>query len=405
MSDSIKDHLAIGHDKSLFVQHESCPGCILWQPNGSRMFNTLVDYLKITLRNQGYKSVKTPLLFKPYLWKQTGHLDKYEENMYMVGSGEEVHFGMKPMNCPGHALIYKTMVTSERELPLRLMEFGDVHRNEPSNSLRGLFRLRQFTQDDAHIFCTMEQVEDEINKIIKFVKHLYSLFDFKYSAELSTRPKESIGTDDDWKQAEEILGRCIVNLDKEFKLNEGDGAFYGPKIDIKITDSKDREWQCGTIQLDFNISQTLDLKYAKIGDETFGHPVVIHRAILGSVERFIAILLEHTQGKLPFWLDSNQIYIVPTCPDISEKKEVFEYIQYLTDIFKDFNVKLDLSNNTLSKKIRNAQILKYHYIFIVGEKEVEKQTISYRHDGKVENNCTVEEVYNKIQSEFDFMKR
>jgi threonyl-tRNA synthetase len=407
MSDSITDHVAIGNEKTLFIQHDSCPGSILWQPNGTRMFNTLVDYFKITLRNQGYKSVKTPILYKSDLWMQTNNWNKYYQKIYVIGSDKEVQYGLKPINCLGHALIYKSMVTSERELPLRLMEFGDVHRNEPDNSLDGLYRLRQFTQDDANVFCTIEQVEEEINKIIDFAKHFYSLFGFKYIAELSTRPSDSIGTDDDWKRAEEILGRCVVNLDNNFKLNEGNGEFYGPKIDIKIIDSKDREWECGSIQLDFNISQSLDLKYAKFTEDKideFGHPVVIYSMIMGSVERFIAILLEHTEGKLPFWLDSNQIYIVPTNPDISENKRLFEYIHYLTNLFSDFNVKLDLSNNTLSKKIRNAQILKYHYIFIVNEKGVDNQTISYRHQGKLENCCTVEDVYKKIQSEFDFMK-
>jgi threonyl-tRNA synthetase len=400
------DHIQIGRDKKLFLRSEMSPGSILWLPYGTKIFNILVDYFKVILKKKNYRLIKTPLLYKPDLWKQTGHWDKYQENMFIVSgkTDEDISFGLKPMNCPGHALIYKDLVTSEMDLPLKLMEFGDVHRNELSNSLTGLFRLRQFTQDDAHIFCTMEQVETEINDIIDYIKKFYSYFGFKYSAELSTRPEQSLGDDDLWASSEEILKKCIPNLDTEFQINEGDGAFYGPKIDITITDSRSRKWQCGTIQLDLNMANTMDLNYAMIGQDNagqFGKPVVIHRAVLGSVERFIGILLEHYQGSLPFWLDQNQICIIPVNQECNA--ETFEYLKYLDDIFSDYNVKMDLTTNTFAKKIRNASINGYHYIFIIGDKEVKNGLISYRHDKKQLRDQEVEAVFKTIQSEFDFI--
>lgn len=405
----LKDHLQIGREKHLFQRSDLCPGSILWLPDGTQLFNTLIDYFKLILKKKNYKLIKTPLLYKPELWKTTGHWDKYHDNMFLVTAGvshdeETISFGLKPMNCPGHALVYKDIVQSETDLPLKLMEFGDVHRNEPSHSLTGLFRLRQFTQDDAHIFCTMEQTESEINDIIEYMKTFYSYFGFKYTAELSTRPEKYIGDEELWAKSEEILKKCIPNLDKDFKINAGDGAFYGPKIDISITDSRDRKWQCGTIQLDLNMSTTMDLNYAMIGVENegkYGKPVVIHRAVLGSVERFIGILLEHYQGRLPFWLSQKQICCIPVKPSCDE--ETFEYLKYLDDIFSDYNVQIDLSTNTFAKKIRNAEIEGHHYIFIIGQKEVKNGTISYRCNGKQMISQDVETILKKVQSEFDFM--
>jgi threonyl-tRNA synthetase len=407
----LKDHVAIGEEKKLFCRSDASPGSIFWLPDGTRMYKTLVDYLELSLKKQNYLSVKTPFIYKKEMWEQTGHWDKYKDNMFMINGGvsetedTESTYGLKPMNCPGHAIIYDKCVQSERDLPFRLMEFGVVHRNEPSNSLRGLFRLRQFTQDDAHIFCTMKQSEDEINNIIIFIKELYSHFDFKYSAKLSTRPTEFIGENDAWDLAEETLKKCIVNLDKDFTVDEGDGAFYGPKIDITITDSRGRDWQCGTIQLDLNMNKTMNLSYAMLGEENHGKstgPVVIHRAVLGSVERFIGILLEHTQGKLPFWLDSKQIYIAPvkeTCD-----KETYDYIKYLTQTFSNYNINLDLSNNSFPKKIKNAEMEGYHYIFIVGPNEVKNLTLSYRNKGGKKNGQKVKDVYNLIEKkEYAFM--
>lgn len=408
--DHLKDHIQIGKDKNLFLQSEMSPGSVLWLPDGTNVFNILVDYFKLILKKRDYKLVKSPLLYKTELWKQTGHWDKYQDNMFLVNGGvahaenDNCSFGLKPMNCPGHAILYKNIVQSERDLPLRLMEFGDVHRNELSNSLTGLFRLRQFTQDDAHIFCSMEQVESELNDIIEYVKKFYSYFGFKYEAELSTRPEESLGDDELWQKSEEILKKTIPNLDPNYQVNEGDGAFYGPKIDITITDSRGRKWQCGTIQLDLNMANTMNLQYAKIGEEFQGQydkPVVIHRAVLGSVERFIGILLEHYQGRLPFWMDNKQICIVPVQSKCDEK--TFEYLKYLTNVFRDFNVKLDLSANTLTKKVRNAEVEGYHYIFIIGKKEVDASTISYRYNKEQVLAEDVGTVFNKIQTEFDFI--
>ena len=362
----------------------------------------------MTLKKKGYNLVKTPLIYKPDLWKQTGHWDKYHDNMFLVSAGvshdeeDDVSFGLKPMNCPAHAIIYKDMVVSEADLPLKLMEFGDVHRNEPSHSLTGLFRLRQFTQDDAHIFCTMDQVETEINDIIEYIKKFYSYFGFQYSAELSTRPEKFIGDAELWKSAEDILKKCIPNMDSNFKISEGDGAFYGPKIDITITDSSKRSWQCGTIQLDLNMANTMDLSYAKLGTENeSGRPVVIHRAVMGSVERFIGILLEHYQNRLPFWLDQKQICIIPVNSKCDEA--TFEYLKYLDDLFGDYNVKMDLSSNTFSKKIRNAEMQGFHYIFVIGDKEVKNGTISYRYQGKAKLAEDIENIFKKIQEEYNFL--
>lgn len=408
----LKDHVSIGEQKKLFCRNDASPGSIFWLPDGTRMYKTLVDYLEMSLKEQNYLPVKTPFIYKKDMWQQTGHWDKYKDNMFLINEGMteaeegvESTFGLKPMNCPGHAIIYEKCVQSERELPLRLMEFGVVHRNEPSNSLRGLFRLRQFTQDDAHIFCTMNQVENEINNIITFIKEFYSHFGFKYSAKLSTRPVEYIGDDETWSIAEETLKKCIANLDDKFTVDEGDGAFYGPKIDITITDSRGRDWQCGTIQLDFNMAKTMKLSYALLGEENhgvYGSPVVIHRAVLGSVERFIGILLEHTQGKLPFWLDSKQIYIAPV-KDVCDK-ETYEYITYLTKTFSNYNVNVDLSKNSFPKKIKNAEMEGYHYIFIVGPNEVKNLTLSYRNKGDKKNNQKVKDVYEMIEKkEYAFM--
>lgn len=406
-----KDHVTIGEEKELFCKNEMSPGSVLWLPDGTRMYQTLVDYLSMSLKKQQYKPVKTPFIYKEELWQQTGHSEKYKENMFFVTGGlneenDKTVYGLKPMNCPGHAMVYKKCVQSERDLPLRLMEFGSVHRNEPSHSLSGLLRLIQFTQDDAHIFCTMEQTKKEINDIIEFIKKFYSHFDFKYTAKLSTRPEQYIGAEDLWEAAESTLKECIVNLDKDFTVDEGDGAFYGPKIDISITDSRGRQWQCGTIQLDLNMANTMDLNYALIGEENqgkFGRPVVIHRAVLGSVERFLAILLEHTQGRLPFWLDTKQIYIAPVASNCDEK--TYKYIAYLSNLFgANYNVKVDLSANTFPKKIRNAEIEGYHYIFIVGPKEVENETLSYRTRTEKRNGQPVKDIYEMIEEkEFAFM--
>lgn len=406
-----KEHVTIGEEKELFCKNEMSPGSVIWLPDGTRMYQTLVDYLTMSLKKQQYKLVKTPFIYKEELWEKTGHSEKYKENMFFVTGGmneenDKSVYGLKPMNCPGHAMVYSKCVQSERDLPFRLMEFGSVHRNEASNSLSGLLRLIQFTQDDAHIFCTIEQAKKEINDIIEFIKKFYSHFDFKYTAKLSTRPEKYIGDDNLWELAETTLKECIVNLDKDFTVDEGDGAFYGPKIDISITDSRGRHWQCGTIQLDLNMANTMDLKYALVGEENqgkFGKPVVIHRAILGSVERFLAILLEHTQGRLPFWLDSRQIYIAPVAPKCDEK--TYKYIAYLSNLFgTNYNVKVDLSANTFPKKIRNAEIEGYHYIFIIGPKEVENETISYRTKTEKRNGRSVKDIYEMIEEkEFKFM--
>lgn len=406
MAKELKSHLQIGEELKLFFQDENCPGNIIFMPNGAHLYELLERYMSTSMKQRKYLNVKTPLLYKQDLWEKSGHWDKYHNNMYLLQNDKEdgQNVGLKPMNCPGHSIVFNKMCPSERDLPIRLMEFGVLHRNEPNGSVRGLFRMRQFTQDDAHIYCTLEQAKEEILDIIKFLKKLYEHFGFEYEAELSTRPDDSIGNEENWSQAEEILTSCIGHIDPNFELNVGDGAFYGPKIDISIKDSQDRKWQCGTIQLDLTTSERLGLKYAKIGKDhqgEYGVPVVVHRAILGSLERFIGILLEHTQGNLPFWLSPKQICIIPVKPDCDEA--TLNYIKKIKYIFGDYKVTVNLNNDTFPKKIRNAEVNNYHYIFIVGEKEIKSNTISYRHHRKQSMQCSIEKVLKEISQEYEFM--
>lgn len=412
----IKTHIDIGEEKKLFFQSPNHPGNIIFLPNGMKLFNSLKDILSISLKKMGYQEVKCPSMAKQNHWKKSGHLAKYKEDMFNftidnndedgneVNEENDKHYSLKPMNCPNHALIFKKMNPSQKDLPIRLMEFTSLFRNEPSNSLRGLFRLREFTQDDAHIFCTEEQIKGEVMKCLEFVKEFYTYFDFKFKAKLSTKPEKSIGSDEIWNKSTQILTECIAYFDNEFEINDGDGAFYGPKIDISIQDSKARNWQLGTIQLDFNLATNFNLKYQKTGSNNqneFGEPIVIHRAIFGSIERFMAILLEHCQGKLPFCLSQNQIYITSFASPCSEK--IYKYIQYLDEQLQEFNVHVDLTDNTLSKKVKMATLQHYHYICVIGNNEVDNNTISYRHSNTKNNNVPISDFYEILTNEFDFI--
>ena len=378
----INDHRIIGTELKLFFFDEMSPGSCFFLPKGAHIYNKLVDFLRLCYKNLGYKEVITPNIYDKNLWKVSGHWDKYKENMFLIGKNDslcdeqvnendkKIEFSLKPMNCPGHCLMFKHLSFSYRDLPIRWADFGVLHRNELSGALTGLTRVRRFQQDDAHIFCTIDQVEQEIENYLVFLKTVYEHFGFKFFVELSTRPDKFIGTIENWDKAEEILKNKIKKIPK-WKINEGDGAFYGPKIDVKIKDSLKRFHQLGTIQLDFNLPERFGLKYVT-QNETYETPVLIHRAILGSVERFIAILLEHTSGKLPFWLSPRQICIIPI-------SNVFlDYAGEIYKFFKQYNTYIDDSTDTLNKKIRKAEKLKFNYIFVIGEKEKEAKTINIR---------------------------
>ena len=370
------DHREIGNKLNLFFFDDISPGSCFFRPKGAIIYNGLVSFLRFYYKKLKYQEVITPNLYNKKLWETSGHWAKYKKNMFMIDDENEGHekWSLKPMNCPGHCIIFKNGVVSYRELPIKYADFGVLHRNELSGALSGLTRVRRFQQDDAHIFCALNQIEDEINKCLLFQEIVYKHFQFEFSVELSTRPKEYIGSIETWNKAEAILKKSIKQFTK-WTINEGDGAFYGPKIDIKIKDNRKREHQCGTLQLDFNLPERFDLKY-KDNDDSFKRPVIIHRAILGSVERFIAILLEHGNGKLPFWLSPRQVSIVP----IDNK-----YLPYANEIAKhleNYNIFIDDTTNTLNKKIRNSDKLRFNYVFVVGEKEVNDKTITIRANGK-----------------------
>ena len=368
-------HKQLGTKLKLFFFDEMSPGSCFFLPDGAKIYNNLVDFLRNCYRSLGYKEVITPNLYNKNLWEISGHWDKYKENMFLIRKladkeEEENEYSLKPMNCPGHCVMFKHLSVSYRELPIRWADFGVLHRNEFSGALTGLTRVRRFQQDDAHIFCTFEQVEKEIEDYLLFLKKVYEHFDFKFEVELSTRPEKYIGDLENWDKAEQILEKKIKMIPK-WKINKGDGAFYGPKIDVKIRDSLKREHQCGTIQLDFNLPERFDLKYIPNEGEP-KRPVLIHRAIFGSVERFMAILLEHTSGKLPFWLSPRQICIVP----VSNK--YLPYCNKIKGIFNKYEVTVDDTLETLNKKIRNAEKMKFNYVFVLGEEEENNNTINIR---------------------------
>ncbi len=367
------DHRKIGKDLDLFSFHKEAPGFPFFHPLGKQLINIILDYWREEHNKEGYMEVNTPMILSNELWKTSGHWDNYRENMYFVKI-DEGDFAVKPMNCPGHIIIYKSNQHSYKELPIRIAELGLVHRHEKSGVLHGLFRVRSFTQDDAHIFCTEEQAEGEIHRVISLVERIYKVFGFdKYKVEISTRPEKRIGNDKMWNRAESVLKKAVRGSGLEYIINEGEGAFYGPKIDFHIMDCLGRTWQCGTIQLDFAMPEKFDIEY--MGEDNTGHrPVLIHRTVLGSIERFLGIILEHYSGKLPPWLAPRQIIILP----ISEK--YYEYAKKVNGYLKNggFRVEMDNRVESLSKKIRQAEIKKIPYMVIIGENEKKTDTITIR---------------------------
>ncbi|MBS0628676.1 MAG: threonine--tRNA ligase [Verrucomicrobia bacterium] len=367
-----RDHKIIGPKLDLFSLKEEGPGMPFIHPHGMIMWNRLIEFMRGLQRDAGYVEIKTPQLLNQELWQRSGHWDYYRENMYYFDI-EDRHFALKPMNCPGCMLFYGSEMHSYRELPMRVSEFGHVHRHEASGALNGLFRVRSFHQDDTHIFMRPGDIKGEILGVLQLVEKMYGTFGLNWRFELSTRPEKSIGTDADWEMATEGLKGALDDYGHPYKINEGDGAFYGPKIDIHIRDALGRSWQCGTVQLDMSLPEKFQLTYVD-SDGEHKRPIMIHRAIFGSVERFFGILIEHFAGRFPFWISPRQVRIVP----VAERHN-----EYAREIAKQiheagFACDVDESNESVGKKIREAQLLQVNYMLTVGDQEVEKKTISVR---------------------------
>jgi threonyl-tRNA synthetase len=361
-----RDHRKLGAELDLFSFHDEGVGFPFWHAKGMILKNELINYWRAEHNLSGYQEISTPIILREELWHQSGHWDNYKNNMYFTEIDEQ-GYAIKPMNCPGGILVYKNSAHSYRDLPLRVAELGLVHRHELSGVLHGLFRVRAFVQDDAHIYCTEDQIEKELTAVIKLVERVYKKFGFKdYHIELSTRPAKSIGTDAMWNKAEKTMKKVAKDLKMAVKINKGDGAFYGPKFDFHIKDSIGRTWQCGTIQLDFSMPERFDLEYTD-KDGKKNRPVMIHRTVLGSLERFIGILIEHYAGAFPLWLAPVQVKVLP----ISEKfnKYANEIVGAIREQKKDVRIEIDNSSESIGKRIRNAEIEKVPFMLIVGEKE------------------------------------
>ncbi|MDO5036927.1 MAG: threonine--tRNA ligase [Tissierellia bacterium] len=389
-----RDHRKLGKELGLFALKEEGPGFPFFYPKGMVIRNELEAYWRKTQMERGYGEIKTPLILNEALWHQSGHWDHYKENMYFTKIDDE-NYAIRPMNCPGSVLVYGSELHSYRDFPIKLMEFGQVHRHELSGALHGLFRVRTFTQDDAHLFLLPSQIQEEIIKIMDLAHELYSLFGFKYTVELSTRPEDSMGSDEQWDLATSALKEALEYKEIPYILNEGDGAFYGPKIDFQLEDAIGRTWQCGTIQLDFQLPERFDLTYvAENGEKE--RPVMVHRALLGSMERFMGILIEHFAGKFPLWLSPVQVKIIP----VSEK--FMDYGEKLESRFKEAGIRaeLDRRNEKIGYKIRQAQLEKVNYMAVVGEKEIESGTISIRtREGEELAPIPVEELIASLEKE------
>ena len=364
-----RDHRRLGKELGIFAIMEEGPGFPFFLPNGVTLKNTLIEYWRELHLRDGYQEINTPMILNQDLWLRSGHWDHYKDNMYTTTIDDEVYC-IKPMNCPGSTLIYRTEPRSYRDLPIRYGELGLVHRHEKSGTLHGLFRVRCFTQDDAHIYMTPEMIESEIEGVVRLIDEVYSKFGFKYHVELSTRPEDSMGSDEDWENATNALMNALKTMNIDYVVNEGDGAFYGPKIDFHLEDSLGRTWQCGTIQLDFQMPQRFDLEYTG-ADGGKHRPVMVHRVIFGSIERFMGILIEHYAGKFPVWLAPVQVKVL----SVSEKS--FAYANEVYDRLKDAGVRvaLDNSDEKIGYKIRQAQLQKVPYMLVLGEKESDDGTI------------------------------
>ena len=365
-----RDHKKLGKELDLFMLAPEGPGFPFFLPKGMVLRNTLEDFWRKIHRENGYVEIKTPIMLNEELWHRSGHWDHYKDNMYTTNI-DEVDFALKPMNCPGGMLVYKSKAHSYRDLPIRMGELGLVHRHEKSGQLNGLFRVSAFTQDDAHIFCLPEQVESEIVNLMGLINKVYNIFGFKYSVELSTRPEDSMGTDEQWNMAENALKHALEVQNIDYELNEGDGAFYGPKIDFHLRDSLGRTWQCGTIQLDFQMPERFDLTY--VGADSEKHrPVMLHRVIFGSIERFIGIITEHFGGAFPLWLAPVQLKL------LTINDSHIEYANNLKDSLEElgYRVEVDSSNEKIGYKIRNARLEKVPYFAVIGDNEIKENVVA-----------------------------
>ncbi|HHV29405.1 threonine--tRNA ligase [Acetivibrio mesophilus] len=386
-----RDHRKLGRELDLFDIYEEGPGFPFFMPKGMVLRNTLEEYWREEHNKAGYQEIRTPIILNEELWHRSGHWDHYKENMYFTKI-DEGDYAIKPMNCPGGMLVYKRKLHSYRDLPQRMAELGLVHRHELSGALHGLMRVRCFTQDDAHIFMTPDQIESEVVAVINLIDDFYKVFGFKYHVELSTRPENSMGSDEDWERATNALKNALEQKGINYKINEGDGAFYGPKIDFHLEDSIGRTWQCGTIQLDFQMPERFDLTYVGADGEKH-RPVMIHRVVFGSIERFIAILTEHFAGAFPVWLSPVQVKILP----IVEKQH--EYVDEIKRALeeKGIRVEVDLRNEKIGYKIREAQLEKVPYMLVIGDREMENRAVAVRSrkDGDL-GSMPLEDFVNKI---------
>ncbi|XP_041012185.1 threonine--tRNA ligase, mitochondrial 1-like [Juglans microcarpa x Juglans regia] len=367
------DHRLVGTKQELFFCHPLSPGSWFFLPHGARIYNKLMDFIRSQYRERGYQEVLSPNMYNMQLWETSGHAANYKENMF-VFEVEKQEFGLKPMNCPGHCLMFQHRVRSYRELPLRLADFGVLHRNEASGALTGLTRVRRFQQDDAHIFCRESQIKEEVRGVLDFIKHVYDVFGFTFDLKLSTRPEKYLGDLATWERAEAALAEALDESGKPWQINEGDGAFYGPKIDISVSDALNRKFQCATLQLDFQLPARFELYYSAEDEAKRETPVMIHRAVLGSVERMFAILLEHYKGKWPFWLSPRQAIVCP----VSEKSQPYA-LKVQDQIFRaGYHVDVDTTDRKIQKKIREAQMAQYNFILVVGEEEANTGQVSVR---------------------------
>ncbi len=389
-----RDHRKIGKEMDLFALFEEGPGFPFFMPKGMIIRNELENFWRQEHRKRGYQEIKTPLILNEQLWRTSGHWDHYKDNMYFTKI-DDADYAVKPMNCPGSMLCYKRKMWSYRDFPIRMGELGQVHRHELSGALHGLMRVRTFTQDDAHIFMLPEQIKDEIVGVAKFIDDVYSMFGFKYHIELSTRPEDSMGTDEEWEAAENALREAMTEVGVPYVVNEGDGAFYGPKLDFHLEDSIGRTWQCGTIQLDMQMPQRFDLTY--VGSDNEKHrPVMIHRVIFGSIERFIGILTEHFAGKFPLWLAPVQVKLLTVAEAFSDyAKEVAAKCEEA-----GLRVELDLRNEKIGYKLREARNERVSYICVIGEREKEAGTLAVRSTKVGElGDMTVDEFVAKLVDE------
>lgn len=390
-----RDHRKLGNELELFMFSDEAPGMPFYLAKGQMVKNQLEQFLRSVQEKHNYEEVRTPFMMNQQLWEKSGHWDHYKDNMYF-SEVDNAKFALKPMNCPGHMLIFKNKLHSYRDLPIRMGEFGQVHRHEFSGALNGLLRVRTFCQDDAHIFVTPEQIESEIKSVIELVDYIYKTFGFEYSIELSTRPEDSMGEDSLWELAENSLENVLKKLNFDYKLNEGDGAFYGPKIDFHIKDALKRSHQCATIQLDFQLPEKFDLNYINEKNEK-QRPVVIHRAIFGSLDRFFGILIEHFGGVFPTWLAPVQVKVIPVSLKVHQ-----EYAQEIKAALgkKGIRVELDNREQKLGYKIREAQVAKVPYILVLGDKEMESNSVNVRKHGEEKSETfNLDSFIEKLQDE------